>query len=219
MSRDWNASVTVAAVIERGGRFLLVEEETADGLRLNQPAGHLEAGESLIRAVVRETLEETAHSFEPRALLGVYEPRPFVARSGRHHLYPLRLYRRYRHTRCRAPARYRHRPHRVDDRRGTARCPERHRSPLLMACVDDYLAGKRFALDMIHTHPSTVAASIAPGDTAAPTNRRRRQERHHERQARGGGHVRRRRFVGHRMAAQAAGLRSHRPVHEELGRR
>ena len=63
MSRDWNASVTVAAVIERGGRFLLVEEETADGLRLNQPAGHLEAGESLIRAVVRETLDETAHSF------------------------------------------------------------------------------------------------------------------------------------------------------------
>lgn len=55
MSHDWKASVTVAAVIERGGRFLLVEEETPDGLRLNQPAGHLDPGESLIHAVIRET--------------------------------------------------------------------------------------------------------------------------------------------------------------------
>lgn len=73
MSREWKANVTVAAVVERGGRFLVVEEETAEGLRINQPAGHLEAGESLVEAVRRETFEETAHRFEPDALVGIYQ--------------------------------------------------------------------------------------------------------------------------------------------------
>ena len=68
----WAPHVTVAAVVERDGRFLLVEEHTPAGLRLNQPAGHLEAGESLMQAVIRETLEETAQSFVPAALVGVY---------------------------------------------------------------------------------------------------------------------------------------------------
>src|SRR5258707_14894588 len=68
----WLPHVTVAAIVERDGRFLLVEEHTADGLRLNQPAGHLEAGETLVDAVIRETLEETAHGFTPEALVGVY---------------------------------------------------------------------------------------------------------------------------------------------------
>src|SRR5215471_4040607 len=68
----WAPHVTVAAVVERDGRFLLVEEHTAAGLRLNQPAGHLEAGETLAQAVVRETLEETAQKFAPEALVGVY---------------------------------------------------------------------------------------------------------------------------------------------------
>src|SRR5260221_6876262 len=68
----WKPSVTVAAVIERGGRFLLVEERI-DGRRvLNQPAGHLDPGESLVAACRREVLEETAHDFEPRALIRVY---------------------------------------------------------------------------------------------------------------------------------------------------
>ena len=61
----WLPHVTVAAIVERDGRFLVVEEHTADGLRLNQPAGHLEAGETLVEAVIRETLEETAHPFAP----------------------------------------------------------------------------------------------------------------------------------------------------------
>jgi ADP-ribose pyrophosphatase YjhB (NUDIX family) len=169
MSRDWNASVTVAAVIERGGRFLLVEEETPDGLRLNQPAGHLEAGESLIRAVVRETLEETAHTFEPRALLGVYTSRGRSSRDQGDTTYirfaftgdlgSLDVGRQLDTGIVRTVWMT------AEELRG---CPERHRSPLLMACVDDYLAGKRFALDMIHTHPSTVAASIVPADTTAP---------------------------------------------------
>ena len=62
----WKPSVTVAAVIEEGGRFLLVEEETPEGLQLNNPAGHLDPGESPLQAVVREALEETARPFEPR---------------------------------------------------------------------------------------------------------------------------------------------------------
>src|ERR1700704_2671922 len=68
----WKPNVTVAAVTERDGRFLLVEEDTDRGRLYNQPAGHLEPGESLIEAVVREALEETAYAFSPTALLGVY---------------------------------------------------------------------------------------------------------------------------------------------------
>jgi 8-oxo-dGTP pyrophosphatase MutT (NUDIX family) len=68
----WKPNVTVAAVIEQEGKFLLVEEQTADGVMFNQPAGHLENGETLLDAVRRETWEETAHRFEPDALLGIY---------------------------------------------------------------------------------------------------------------------------------------------------
>jgi ADP-ribose pyrophosphatase YjhB (NUDIX family) len=72
MPNRWKPNVTVAAVIERDGRYLLVEEQTSEGLRLNNPAGHLDPGESLAQACVRETLEETAHDFTPTALVGVY---------------------------------------------------------------------------------------------------------------------------------------------------
>ena len=68
----WKPNVTVAAVIEQDGRFLLVEEETEDGLRFNQPAGHLECREALVDAVVREALEETGYHFVPRFLVGIY---------------------------------------------------------------------------------------------------------------------------------------------------
>ena len=71
----WKPNVTVAAVLERDGRFLLVEEHTELGDRFNQPAGHLEPGESLIEGAIRETLEETAYTFRPTALLGVYQYR------------------------------------------------------------------------------------------------------------------------------------------------
>ena len=76
MQERWKPSVTVAAIIERklGGRsqFMLVEELTRDGLKLNNPAGHLDPGESPIEACAREALEETAHSFVPTALVGIY---------------------------------------------------------------------------------------------------------------------------------------------------
>src|SRR6218665_744478 len=72
MDNRWNPSVTVAAVIERDGRFLLIEEHTTEGLRLNNPAGHLHPGEGPLEGVVRETLEETTHPFRPTGLVGVY---------------------------------------------------------------------------------------------------------------------------------------------------
>jgi len=68
----WKPNVTVAALIERDGYFLLVEEETADGLRFNQPAGHLDEGESLVAACAREAMEETAHIFTPTELVTTF---------------------------------------------------------------------------------------------------------------------------------------------------
>ncbi|MBU9615706.1 NUDIX hydrolase [Burkholderia multivorans] len=152
----WTPHVTVAALVERDGRFLVIEEETSTGLRINQPAGHLEAGETLADAVIRETLEETAHPFVPTALVGVYlahYERPGSAGA---------TYLRF--TFC-GTAGERIVGQRLDD--GIVRtlwmtagelraCIERHRSPAVMRCVDDYLAGRRVPLDFVHTH------SVAP---------------------------------------------------------
>ena len=77
--RIWKPHVTVAALARRGDRFLLVREEVGGRIRLNQPAGHLEPGESFEQAVIRETLEETAHAFTPTGLLGIYR---FVPEEG-----------------------------------------------------------------------------------------------------------------------------------------
>ncbi|MDR1351323.1 MAG: NUDIX hydrolase [Zoogloeaceae bacterium] len=77
IERAWKPNVTVAALVLRDGRFLLVEEETEDGVRLNQPAGHLERGETLQEAVIRECREESGYDFCPQYLVGVYlRPRP-----------------------------------------------------------------------------------------------------------------------------------------------
>lgn len=148
----WLPHVTVAAIVERDGRFLVVEEQTADGLRLNQPAGHLEAGETLVEAVIRETLEETARPFAPEALVGMYMTH--FGRPGSEGVTYLRF------TYCGACGEAN--PQRTldpdivrtlwmsaDELRA---CPERHRTPLVMQCLDDYLAGRRFPLDFVHTH-------------------------------------------------------------------
>jgi 8-oxo-dGTP pyrophosphatase MutT (NUDIX family) len=143
----WKPNVTVAAVVERDGRFLLVEEETARGRLFNQPAGHLEPGESLLAAVAREALEETAYAFKPTALLGVYQY-PSAAEGV--------TYLRFAFTgeiTGHNPAR------RLDTGivRATWLAPDeirhdaaRHRSPLVMRCIDDYLAGRRYPLDVLH---------------------------------------------------------------------
>jgi 8-oxo-dGTP pyrophosphatase MutT (NUDIX family) len=159
MARPWKPSVTVAAVVERNGRFLMVEEETPDGVRLNQPAGHLDPGESLVEAAAREAIEETAHPFRPMALLGVY-----VARSLSRDEPEGVTYVRFAFTGELGPQEA---GRALDDgilrvlwlAADEIRAREReHRSPLVMKCVDDYLAGRRFPLDFVYTHASALAA-------------------------------------------------------------
>jgi 8-oxo-dGTP pyrophosphatase MutT (NUDIX family) len=138
--------VTVAAIVARDGKFLFVEESVGGRSVLNQPAGHWEAGETLLEAVCRETLEETGWEIEPTALLGVYEFEPpelgygflrfaYLARPTRHH------------------------PDRPLDS-GIARAlwltPDelrreqaRHRSPMVLRCVEDALAGQQHPLALI----------------------------------------------------------------------
>ncbi len=146
MDRSWKPNVTVAAVIEREGRFLMVEEETADGLRFNQPAGHLEEGESLIEAAVRETLEETAHRFVPEYLVGIYQwPRPqgditYLRFAFGGAVGELVAGRALDEGIVRAVWMS------VDELRASQ---ARHRSPLILQCVDDWLAGRRYGLELL----------------------------------------------------------------------
>ena len=155
----WTPSVTVAAIVEQDGRFLLVEEHTPEGLRLNNPAGHLDPGESPLQGAVRECLEETARHFTATALLGFYL------------------------SRLQRPARPGHAAEDVTYLRlaysGTVSEPEpgraldapivrtlwlspdeirasvaRHRSPLLLKCMQDHLAGKRLPLDALQVDGS-----------------------------------------------------------------
>ena len=155
----WKPSVTVAAVIEREGRYLLVEERTADGLRLNNPAGHLDPGEGLAAAAAREALEETACPFEPQALVGVYLARLQRPAAGEDISY-------LRFAFCGRvgepiPGRALDAPVERTVWMSLAElraCPERHRSPLLLQCVEDHAAGRRFPLELLHTHDSVRAA-------------------------------------------------------------
>lgn len=158
MSQRWKPSVTVAAVIEQDGRYLLVEEETADGLRLNNPAGHLDPGESLLDAVARETLEETAYPFAPDALVGIYLAR--LARPDGDDVTYLRFAFSGRVGAFDAARRLDHGIVRTlwltpDEVRASA---ERHRSPLVLQCVEHHLAGQRFPLELLATHASVLAA-------------------------------------------------------------
>ncbi len=144
----WKPAVTVAAVIERDGKFLLVEERDGPELVLNQPAGHWEDGETLQAACARETSEESAYEFMPTALVGIYRWRPPPSAT---------TYLRFAFT------------GRVGERdlnrtldAGIVRTvwltlqeiqatQSQHRSPLVLRCVEDYVAGARFSLDLL-TH-------------------------------------------------------------------
>jgi len=146
----WKPNVTVAAVVEHDGRYLMVEEASPDGPVLNQPAGHLDPGETLIQAVVREVLEETAHPFTPTHLIGVY-----LAPSPRRDVTYLRfafggtvgapvpgctldvgILRAFWLTPAQVEA-----------------AQARHRSALVAMCIADHRAGRRHALDLLHSLP------------------------------------------------------------------
>ena len=146
-------SVTVAAVIERGGQFLLVEEEDEGRIVYNQPAGHLEQHESLVEGCMREVLEESAWHFQPRELVGIYRwSKPALASAAGV------TYVRFAF--CGELGE--HEPQRKLDA-GIVRAlwldadairasRERHRSPLVLRCVEDYLAGRRYPLAALVEH-------------------------------------------------------------------
>ena len=167
MTRHFKPSVTVAAVIAKDfdgvQKFLLVEEETRDGLKLNNPAGHLDPGESLSEGCARETLEETAYHFTPTAIVGVYMSRfqraEADAPGGQEDITYLRF------AFCGELGA--HVPGQALDM-GIVRavwltadeimaCVDLHRSPLLLTCLEDYLRGQRFALDLVTTDISVFS--------------------------------------------------------------
>ena len=157
----WKPSVTVAAVIEDAGRFLLVEEVTPEGVMLNNPAGHLDPGESPLQAVVRETLEETGRHFVPDSLLGIYLSR-FQRPSRSEDVTYLRL--AFCGSVGEAIAGWvldkgilRTLWMTADEIRASG---HRQRSPLVLRCVEDYLAGRRLPLDAIHSDPSLYSPQI-----------------------------------------------------------
>jgi 8-oxo-dGTP pyrophosphatase MutT (NUDIX family) len=153
--REFKPSVTVAAIVFDRDRFLFVEEETVAGVRLNQPAGHLEAGETLAHAVVRETLEETAHHVVPEALIGVYLSR-FEHAASATEVTHLRFAFACRLAERAGGAFEPGRPldegiirtHWLDLDEIRARQAQ-HRSELVMRVVEDYLTGRRYALDCL----------------------------------------------------------------------
>jgi len=146
----WKPNVTVAAIVEHDGKYLLIEEEpeAGAGLFLNQPAGHLDPGESLIQAAIRETLEETAYTFVPEYLVGIYQWHAHRVDT---------TYLRFAfggHVTQHDPERkldtgiLRATWYSVDE---INQMLHRHRSPLVMQCIQDYLAGKRYPLELL-TH-------------------------------------------------------------------
>jgi len=156
MSTVWKPSVTVAAIIERDGRFLLIEEETSDGIKLNQPAGHLDQHESLMDAVIRETLEETAHPYQPEGLVGVYLSRYLSARTNTEVTYLRFTF----HGTVGEPLEQplddgilRTMWMTLDELQATR---SRHRSPLVLQSVCDYLNGQRAPLTLLATHSSAL---------------------------------------------------------------
>lgn len=165
MSERWSPSVTVAAIIEHDGRYLLVEEHTPEGLRLNNPAGHLDPGESPAQGVVREALEETARVFVPEALVGIYLSRFQRPARGEDVTYlrfafagtvgdpdpALGLDEGIVRTLWMT----------LDELRASR---ARHRSALVLRCIEDHAAGRRFPLDAIHADPTLYAPDIKRPD-------------------------------------------------------
>ena len=161
----WKPSVTVAAIIERDGQFLLIEEHTPEGLRLNNPAGHLDPGESPQAGCVREALEETARQFAPTALVGIYLSRfQRPAKGGVEGASAAEdiTYLRFAYCgtvgdeiagRTLDTGIVRTLWMRPDEVRASS---ARHRSPLVLRCMEDYLRGQRYPLDTVFTDDSVM---------------------------------------------------------------
>ena len=155
MDTRWKPNVTVAAIIEHDGRYLLVEEETVEGLRLNNPAGHMDPAESPAQACAREALEETTHLFTPTHLVGVYLSRFQRDSTGEDITYlrmafcgELGAVQAGRTLDSGIVRTIWMTPQEV--RASQAR----HRSPLVLRCIEDHLAGQRHPLSLIHTDAS-----------------------------------------------------------------
>jgi len=142
----WKPRTTVAAICERGGKFLLVRESVNGDIVYNQPAGHLDPDETLLQAVVRETLEETRYRFKPTALQGIYrfKPDPVADKT-----YIRFLFRGEVGERLDGP---------LDDgiiaaewlsHEQVCACRPQHRSPMVLQCIDDFLEGPGYPLDVI----------------------------------------------------------------------
>ncbi|MDP2065981.1 MAG: NUDIX hydrolase [Burkholderiaceae bacterium] len=158
MNIRWKPSVTVAAIVEQNGKYLLIEEHTPEGLRLNNPAGHLDPGESPAEGCAREALEETTHRFTPTALVGVYLSRFQRSATGEDITY-------LRFAFCGdlgAVVPGRTLDHGIvrtlwmtpDEVRASA---AQHRSPLVLRCMEDHLAGRRYPLEVVHTDPGVAS--------------------------------------------------------------
>ncbi|GAB3378722.1 NUDIX hydrolase [Azotobacter armeniacus] len=142
---NWQAQVTVATVVEENGLFLLVEELQDDRTVLNQPAGHLEANETLLEAALRETLEETGWQVELTAVIGIYlytAPNGVTYQRVCFAAHPLRAVTGYQLDEGIIAPRWLSREELLAQQ-------ECWRSPLVLRCIDDYLAGERFPLSLI----------------------------------------------------------------------
>ena len=147
--------ITVAAIIEYNQKFILVTDKTTEGLKLNQPAGHVEANESILEAAIREVKEETSLDFIPEKLIGVYY---FQAN-------PENTYLRFCFSGSISDYTQTPQPDANDDdvieanwyseNEIRARLSD-HRSPIVLRCLDDYLAGKQFPLEVLvhYTKPT-----------------------------------------------------------------
>ena len=161
MSQRWKPNVTVAAIIEEAGRYLLVEEHTPEGLQLNTPAGHLDPGESPQEGAVREALEETARVFTPHCVVGVYLAR-FRRPSRDEDVTYLRLAfggsaGAPDATRALDTGIVRTLWMTLDEVRASR---ARHRSALVLQCIEDFAAGKRFPLELVHSDPTLYDPEI-----------------------------------------------------------
>lgn len=145
----WKPNVTVAAVIEQNGKYLLVEEDLQElSVQLNQPAGHLEPNESIIQASCREVREETAYTFIPQWLVGIYHWHSCATDTTFLRFALTGIVTGFDPARTLDSEILRAAWFNLDEIRERRAC---HRSPLVMRCIEDYLAGKRYPLE-IFTH-------------------------------------------------------------------